>query len=130
MSETQRPPSHADVLLVEDDPDLRDAMAWLFEDEGIPLRLANGGEQALAQVAAAMPGLVLLDLTMPGLQPADLVRRLRSAPHTARIPIVVLSAARDVAARARELGADGAVAKPYDVDDLIRVVREYLPAGP
>ncbi|HEY7780730.1 MAG TPA: response regulator [Ktedonobacterales bacterium] len=129
MTETHRALSRADVLLVEDDPDLREAMAWLFEDEGIPLRLANGGEQALAQVAAAMPALVLLDLTMPGLQPADLVRRLRGDPRTARIPIVVLSAARDVAVRARALGADGAVAKPYDVDDLVRVVRKYLPAG-
>jgi CheY-like chemotaxis protein len=118
-------PHRGDVLLIEDDPDLRDAIRWLFDDERIPLRTASDGTQGLEQVAEAPPTLVLLDLTMPGMAPAEVVRRLRADPRTAGIPVVVLSAARDIGWRAQTLGADAAVAKPYDIDALVRTVRAY-----
>jgi DNA-binding response OmpR family regulator len=116
----------ADVLVVEDDSDLRNALTWLFEDERIPLRLAANGSEALSLIAASTPALVLLDLSMPGMSAEELVSRLRAQMATARIPIIVLSAARDVTARAEQLGAQGAIAKPYDLDALLAAVREHI----
>lgn len=118
-----------DVLVVEDDTEICNALTWLFEEEGIPLRLAANGEDALAQVNAGMPALILLDLTMPGLPADEVMRQLRGDARTASVPVLVLSAARDVEARARELGADGAVAKPYDADTLLGAVRQHARGG-
>jgi DNA-binding response OmpR family regulator len=118
-----------DVLVVEDDAEICNALTWLFEEEKIPLRLAANGDEALAQVHEALPALILLDLTMPGLPAAEVMRQLRGDARTASVPVLVLSAARDVAQRAREVGADGAVAKPYDVDALLSAVREHARGG-
>ncbi len=115
-----------DVLVVEDDSDLRNALTWLFEDERIPLRLAANGSEALSLMAASTPALVLLDLSMPGMSADELMSRMRAQMATARTPVIVLSAARDVTARAKQLGAQGAIAKPYDLDALLAAVREHI----
>lgn len=125
MVENQDQPAGGDVLIVEDDQDLRNALGWLFEEERIPIRLAVNGEEALDQVNTALPALILLDLTMPGVPAEEVVRQLRVSERTAQIPIVLLSAAQDVMGRAQELGADGAVAKPYELETLLAAVRQY-----
>jgi CheY-like chemotaxis protein len=124
MTESSQATPGDDVLLVEDELELREAMTWLFAEENIPLRLAANGAEAVEQARAGAPALILLDLTMPGMGSGEVIQRLRADPRTAEVPILLLSAVIDLEMRARELGADGAIAKPYDLDDLIRVVRE------
>jgi DNA-binding response OmpR family regulator len=125
MMERLQTPHQPDVLLVEDDAELRNTLAWLFDEEAIPFRLACSGDEAIDAARQARPAVVLLDLTLPGMPAQEFVQLLRASPTLADVPVVVLSAVRDIAARAREIGADDALAKPYDIDAVLSVVRTH-----
>ena len=114
-----------DVLVVDDDPDMVDAMLLVLEGAGYASRSAANGRQALDAVAARMPALVLLDMLMPVMDGWQCARELR-ARYGRGVPIVVVTAAEHARARGEEVGADAALAKPFDVDDLLRVVSRCL----
>lgn len=73
-----------------------------------------------------LPDLILLDVMMPCISGDETARSLNQLPETSDIPIVLMSATDDVAQRARRLGAAGYLAKPFDLDDLLRVVARTL----
>ena len=93
--------SGGDVLVVDDDPDLRARLRTALERNGWSVREAGDGAAALVEVERAAPHLVVLDLTMPVLDGFGFLHRLRETPGGANIPVVVLSA-RDVTAAERE----------------------------
>jgi len=112
------------VLVVDDDESVRQAMDWMLSDEGFSVATAENGARALERVQAECPGLILLDMRMPIMDGWQFARtyRARPGPHA---PIVVVTAAADARERAREIGAADFLPKPFDVDDLIRVVSRY-----
>src|SRR3970040_1515538 len=83
------------VLIVEDEPDIRELVVHHLKREGYQVSAAASGEEALRQVQAAPPDLVLLDLMMPAMDGLEVCRRLRHDPATASLPIVMLTAKRD-----------------------------------
>ncbi len=101
-----------DVLVVDDDPDMRQRLRTVLERHGWAVREAAEGAQALARVREAVPRLVLLDLTMPVMDGFVFLREMRALPACAEVPVVVLSA-RDVSAeeRRRLSGADRVLRK-------------------
>jgi DNA-binding response OmpR family regulator len=109
------------VLVVEDEQDVAELVADVLALEGYTARMATG-ESVVAEAAAFGPDVVLLDLMMPGIDGFEVARRLRREPQTVSIPIVVMTAMHDAAARARELGAEGYIAKPFDIGELIRII--------
>lgn len=109
------------VLVVEDDADLVSLMELVLSDAGYRVRTAPEGRAALARVAEEMPGLILLDMRMPGMNGWEFAREFR-ARHGRACPIVVVTAAEDARARAAEAGADGWLAKPFEIDDVLRIV--------
>lgn len=115
------------VLVVEDDPDLLALVETLLLDAGYRVATAPEGRTALARVGAEMPALILLDMRMPGMNGWDFAREFR-ARHGDAAPIVVVTAAEDARARAEEIGADGWLAKPFDIDAILRATA--LHAGP
>ncbi len=118
-----------DVLVVEDDQDLVSLLEMVLLDAGHAVRTAADGLEALERVEEAMPGLILLDMRMPRMNGWEFTREFR-ARHDRACPIVVVTAAENAAARAREIGADGWLAKPFDLDDVLRAVERHLgPAG-
>ncbi len=112
------------ILVVEDEAPIREVLAEILRDEGYAVLVASNGAVALVVVAERRPDLVLTDAMMPGLDGLGLLRRLRADPRTAAIPVVVTSAAL----RPGSADLDGAafLAKPYDLDDLLRAVRDGL----
>jgi DNA-binding response OmpR family regulator len=82
---------HPTVLLVEDDRFLRRAAEATLRQRGFTVVTASDGEEALRQVAAVAPALVLLDLIMPKLQGFEVLKRLKADPSTRSIPVIVLS---------------------------------------
>lgn len=105
------------VLVVDDDPDILDAICDILEGEGYRVARARHGLEALEQVEQETPAIILLDLMMPvmdGLSFAQTLQR-RSAP---RIPIVVISADGNPQ-KAAAVGAQGFLAKPFDIDALL-----------
>jgi two-component system, chemotaxis family, chemotaxis protein CheY len=89
---------------------------------------ARNGQEALERLAVLRPQLILLDLMMPVMDGWEFARRMRQDPKIANIPVVVLSADRNVGPKARDLGAVGHLAKPFELNDLLDVVRSALKA--
>ena len=106
------------ILLVDDDPAIRDAAGAALEYEGYSVELARDGEDALDRVRREAPDLVLLDLMMPVCDGRSFVERLRREHLAAGVPIVLLSADSDVALHARRLDLAGALHKPFDLERL------------
>jgi CheY-like chemotaxis protein len=112
------------VLVVEDDPDLLALVELLLVDEGYRVRTAPEGRAALAHVEAEMPALVLLDMRMPGMDGWEFAREFR-ARYGRAAPVVVVTAAEDARARAEEIEADGWLAKPFDLEDVLTVAARH-----
>jgi phosphate regulon transcriptional regulator PhoB len=116
------------VLIVEDEPDIRDLVVHHLKREGYQVSAASSGEEALRQVQAAPPDLVLLDLMMPAMDGLEVCRRLRQDPATASLPIVMLTAKGDEVDRVLglEIGADDYIVKPFSPKELLARVRAVL----
>jgi DNA-binding response OmpR family regulator len=116
------------VLVVEDDPDLLALVEMLLADAGHRVRTAPEGRAALARIEEELPGLILLDMRMPGMNGWDFARELR-ARHGSPCPIVVVTAAEDARRSAEAIGADGFIAKPFDIDEVLAVVERFVGHG-
>jgi two-component system chemotaxis response regulator CheY len=116
----------APILVVEDDTDIRETIAAILEMEGYAVELASNGEEAITVVANQTPSLVLLDMRMPVLDGWGFARVLRE--RGVSVPIIVMTAAQDAGRWAREIGAQGYIAKPFDLGDLLSQVQQYADA--
>lgn len=111
------------VLLVEDDEDMREDVAFLLERRGHRVVTAEHGKAALEKLSGLQsPCLILLDLMMPEMDGWQLRAKLREDPDLASIPIVVVSALADIAQEAASLGAVDYLQKPVDFDKLYELV--------
>jgi CheY-like chemotaxis protein len=113
------------VLMVDDDPVILRLLDVNFRLEGFEVVSATRGEEALTLAAASPPDAVLLDIMMPGMDGAEVCRRLRSMPGLGEIPVVFLSARireDDDPPADPELGPVTYVAKPFDPQELVGLV--------
>jgi CheY-like chemotaxis protein len=120
------------VLVVDDQPDLCDLMVKLLRLYGYKAACVTEGILALEYVRSQPTGLVILDVTMPGMDGFDVLRELRADPKTASIPVVMHTAMGDPASRERAatMGADGYLLKgKVELDELQRVVEQYVGPG-
>ncbi len=116
------------VLVVEDEPDIRDLLAFHLERGGYQVTRAATGPEALRQLRAAPPDLVILDLMLPEMDGLEVCRRLRAEPATAALPVIMLTAKGDEVDRVvgLELGADDYVVKPFSPKEVLARVRAVL----
>jgi CheY-like chemotaxis protein len=112
------------ILVVDDDKDVRDLIAIVLSSGGYDVRTAQHGADALDLARQAPPGLILLDMRMPIMDGWEFARVYRAEPGP-HAPIIVLTAARDVATRAAEINADGYLGKPFDVVELLDLVARH-----
>jgi two-component system chemotaxis response regulator CheY len=118
--------SDGTILVVDDDPSIRATISEILRMEGYPVEVAANGAEALTTVERSRPGLVLLDMRMPVLDGWGFARGLRE--RGVDLPILVMTAAQNARRWAEEIGADGYLAKPFDIDDLLDAVeRRYGP---
>ncbi|MCI0670589.1 MAG: response regulator [Myxococcaceae bacterium] len=115
------------VLLIEDDVDLRETERLLLDDAGYDVVTAADGAEALRRVEEAPPDVILLDMRMPVMDGWTFARELH-ARYGDRFPLVVVTAAEDARARAREVGARDVLGKPFDIDDLLLTVEQNATA--
>lgn len=109
------------VLVVDDDPDILDAICDILEAEGYRVSRARHGIEALARIEAERPAVILLDLMMPVMDGVAFARALRQRPDDAHVPILVISADGNPQ-RAAGVGAQGYLAKPFDIEVLLASV--------
>ena len=129
MRPARLPVGSRPILVVDDDEALRRVLFWTLTDEGYSVMEAADGAVALAWVREAAPGLILLDMRMPVMDGWAFARRYRARPGP-HAPIVCVTAALDaaaVAARGAQIGAVASLSKPFDLEELLALVRRYAP---
>jgi CheY-like chemotaxis protein len=117
------------VLVVDDDPDARDAITAILEDAGYDALSAANGREALGRLGdhGGRCDLILLDLLMPVMNGWDFRRKQRETPAFADIPVLLMSAGAHMAIVSDELNAAGYVTKPVETSDLLAVVQRHCP---
>jgi|GEM_PF-627506 len=118
----------ARILVVDDEPDLRDLLSARLLEGGYRVDTAAAGPEALEMIDEAVPDLLLLDLMMPGMDGWEMLRRLRSRPATANLPVIVVTArdTREDRRTGRELQVLETVTKPFDLAELVAEIERTL----
>ncbi|MBW1675937.1 MAG: response regulator transcription factor [Deltaproteobacteria bacterium] len=116
------------ILVVDDEEDILELLRFNLSREGYRISCAASGEEALSLVRSEIPGLIVLDLMLPGIDGLEVTRRLKNDPNTKNIPIVMLTAKGEEAdiVTGLELGADDYITKPFSPRILVARVRAVL----
>lgn len=116
------------ILVVDDEPDLVELVAYNLRKEGFTVSAASNGEDAFEKIRKNGFDLVILDLMLPGIQGADVCRKIRSNPKTEALPVIMLTARSEVSDKIRglEIGADDYMTKPFSPRELVARVRALL----
>lgn len=110
------------VLVVDDEPMVRETLGQVLSDEGYVVDLAVDGESALERVHAARPDAILLDLMMPGMNGRQFLQALRDVPAYANVPVLIMTAVHGLNVNLVTLGASEVVEKPFNVDELLNKI--------
>jgi CheY-like chemotaxis protein len=112
------------ILVVDDDESIRAFVSVALTDEGYTVVTATNGVAALEAVRLQRPMVILLDMRMPVMDGWEFSRAYHTTPPP-HAPIIVVTAARDAAGRAAQIQAEGYLAKPFELDDLLAMVGRY-----
>jgi CheY-like chemotaxis protein len=115
-----KPPCPRDVLVVDDDPDIRDTVREILENEGYCVRAAENGEVALEMIGEATPCVMLLDMMMPVMSGPEVLLELERMNCLRSLPVVVVSAHVTHCEGVRDV-----LRKPVTLDHLLEVVGRY-----
>ena len=121
------------ILIVEDEPAIREMVRFALERAGFACREAGDSERALVSIADKCPDLALIDWMLPGMNGIDLARRLKRENATKELPVIMLTARgeEDDRIRGLEVGADDYITKPFSPRELVArikaVMRRYQP---
>jgi two-component system, chemotaxis family, chemotaxis protein CheY len=116
------PESSRRVLVVDDDPSIQGFLAEALADEGYEVRTAGNGREALVVLHGWRPDLILLDLMMPEMDGWAFRAEQRTLPEAATVPVIVLSATRDLDAKTRDLEPAQVFSKPFDLELLLGTI--------
>ncbi len=115
-----------DVLIIEDDDDIREGVAELLVDEGYRVMTAVDGADALAELQrCGAPRAILLDLMMPNMDGWALQEKLARDPALSSVPLIVFSGINQATEQAAALGAVACITKPFSLDTLLKTVAQY-----
>ena len=123
MSQKTKP---AKVLVVDDDPVLRDMMVDMLDFEGYPIQVVRNGNEALNILRGEGNFLVFLDLMMPGLSGRDVCAILDAEPQVRNRHVIVLMTAMDKLDEAQSLHVEKIIFKPFVVEDGMHVIGQYM----
>jgi two-component system nitrogen regulation response regulator GlnG len=117
------------ILIVDDDPQLRQSFEKLLATEGHTVRAAASGEAALEQVKASLPDLVIMDVRMPGLSGLETFQAMHEIDP--KLPVIIMTAfgTTETAIEATKLGAFEYVLKPFEIPDILALIGQALEAG-
>jgi two-component system phosphate regulon response regulator PhoB len=115
------------ILLVEDEPDLRQFVAWVLEAEGYTIIEAGDSTEGLILARQQMPNMILLDLRLPTNSGWTLLENIKKSPATARIPVVLFTASAEASQRskAQAMGAVDYLVKPVSANELKECCRRH-----
>lgn len=112
------------VLVVDDDPAIRQLCADVLEDEGYKVNTASNGQEALELIQRDGIQVALVDIMMPVMDGIQLCQILKSQEQTRRMPVIMMSAASNLMSKVSSGLADGVLVKPFEIDRLLSCVAE------
>lgn len=117
------------ILIADDDRGIVDAIQMMLEFSGYNVEFTYNGKDVLELKQPNFPDLILLDIWMSGVDGRDVCRKLKENDETRAIPVLMISASKNAAGSVMEVGADGFLPKPFDMDQLIDKIEELLAAN-
>lgn len=119
------------VLVVDDEPDARDYLTTVLEDNGFATVTAKDGTEAIAKLEEPLPDLVLLDITMPEKSGVAVYRKLKEDDQLKNIPVIIITGISDdfqkfISSRRQVPPPEGYISKPVDADAFMKMVRELV----
>jgi CheY-like chemotaxis protein len=114
------------ILICEDDEGIVDVVTIVLEENGYKVESAMRGTEILNKIRKNKPNLILLDIWMPEMTGEEIARLLHANKDTKDIPIIMVSANKDLEAIAAKADADGFLPKPFDIDNLTSMVKKYI----
>jgi two-component system response regulator VicR len=114
------------ILIIEDDPDILDVLSHILREEGYQVSSLSDGKD-IEQIAADKPDLIICDIWLPFRKGTEICKILKADPETSRIPFILISTTMNLPQIARKCNADGYVEKPFHIQEMINVVKTYLP---
>jgi CheY-like chemotaxis protein len=115
------------IFLVEDSSDIRDLITFFYKMEGYRIDSASDGREALEKLRnlSELPGVILLDLMMPGMDGHQFRIEQEKDPKLTSIPVLVMTADSNAAEKAAKIGAKGYLRKPVAIDALLAVAKKF-----
>ena len=114
------------ILVVDDEPDILEFLQIILEEEGYTVVTSDKGEYLEQLHNGGLPHLILVDVLLSGKDGREIVKYLKSQQETKHIPIIMFSAHPSAEETAQQAGADGFLAKPFNIDDLLAKIAPYL----
>ncbi len=115
------------ILVVDDDPDILDAMQFMLEDAGYRVTTTEKGEYAenLRNMNSGLPDVIVLDVLLSGKDGRLICQKLKSQEETKHIPIIMMSAHNNARQSVASVGADDFIAKPFEADELLAKIAQW-----
>lgn len=117
------------ILIVDDDADLLEVMFTLLRGSGYEVKGITEGEEASEAVASFDPHLLILDVWLSGTDGRDICKKLKSEPETRNLPIIMFSAHPKALESVFDAGADDFIAKPFQIQDLLKKIQRLTKGG-
>jgi DNA-binding response OmpR family regulator len=109
------------IMIADDDDAILDALGAMLEYKGYEVRPVLNGK-GLTEMQNELPDLLLLDIWMSGVDGRDICKKLKAGNATSKMPIVLISASKDIHTSAMEAGADDFLAKPFEIEELYKMI--------
>lgn len=119
--------SQRTVIVVDDSDDIRDVLTLMLEAEGYKVLPVEDGETALLMTKRIQPAFITLDIRLPREDGAEILRHLKSDPETSAIPVLVITGQSNLREEVLASGADGVLMKPFELEEMQRLVRTLVP---
>jgi two-component system, OmpR family, phosphate regulon response regulator PhoB len=113
------------ILVVDDDQEIVEVVQLVLEMEGYRVQTSLDGS-CFRRLSAELPDLVLLDVLLAGEDGREICRHLKASGHTKTMPVILFSAHTDISATYGECRADSFIKKPFDLDSLLALVKQYV----
>lgn len=113
------------ILIADDDAAILDSLTLILEDSGYEVRATSDGA-IVRELDRELPDLLLLDIWLSGWNGSEICRALKQQQRTRHLPILLFSANKEIKAMAQEVGADDFITKPFDLDELLAKIEQYL----
>ncbi len=117
---------NAKIFIADDDADILQIIAMMLQTQGYNVDISNNANDIFSYAEEDLPELILLDIWMSGIDGREICARLKKNPATKNIPILFISANSSIEEIAKEFKADGFIAKPFEMDYLLKRISKIV----